>query len=271
MTNLSVLHRYGEELEKALELRTFPLAVKLLEREGDIPEGATRPKRDLGYHLSLCQAFSLSRMKGMSIAELKEDMWCHEPVIGLGMAEPPQYYLEGNTRLQYFKTPEEAVNSVRQSPRLPVGKYVGIVSAPLKTANFEPDLVIIYCNPAQLSQLILARRFVSGGKMESFASALTSGAACVFATVPVIQSRQCQLTLPCSGDRRNALAQDDEVVFTIPGEKLDAIAERITQIDFKLRFATPFDAMPEYTLFESYAKVSRLLGMETSKDVIPGM
>ena len=49
-----------EEFEKRLRLKTFPLAVKLLEKEEDIPPAAKRPKRDLGYHLALCQGFLLA-------------------------------------------------------------------------------------------------------------------------------------------------------------------------------------------------------------------
>jgi uncharacterized protein (DUF169 family) len=104
MVNLDVFQKYGEELEEILRLRTFPLAIKLLEREEDIPEGAVRPVRDFGYHLSLCQAFSRSRHVGtniygaategiappsVTIAMLKEDMWRPEPVIGYGLAGPP--------------------------------------------------------------------------------------------------------------------------------------------------------------------------------------
>jgi uncharacterized protein (DUF169 family) len=44
MTTLREFNRYGEELERILILRTSPLAVKMLEKAEDIPEGAVRPK-----------------------------------------------------------------------------------------------------------------------------------------------------------------------------------------------------------------------------------
>ena len=66
----------AEEIERRLRLKTFPLAVKMLEKEGAIPEGAVRPKRDLGYHLATCQGFAMSRREGTLLAMLKEDMWC---------------------------------------------------------------------------------------------------------------------------------------------------------------------------------------------------
>ena len=76
---------------------------------------------------------------------LKEDMWCFEPVIGLGLAEPPAYFLEGHYRLpRNVETLEAGSNCAHEFPRLEVGKYIGIASAPLTTANFEPDLVKKY-------------------------------------------------------------------------------------------------------------------------------
>ena len=37
MANLKIYHEYGEELEKRLRSKTFPLAVKMLKKEEDIP------------------------------------------------------------------------------------------------------------------------------------------------------------------------------------------------------------------------------------------
>jgi uncharacterized protein (DUF169 family) len=98
MAELECYHGYGDELERRLRLKTFPLALKLLENEGDMPDEAERPLRDFGHHLSLCQAFQISRREGATIAMLKEDNWCPEPVIGYGLGDPPEYFLEGHNR-----------------------------------------------------------------------------------------------------------------------------------------------------------------------------
>jgi len=94
----NTFREYADELESRLRLKTFPLALKLLERDSDVPAGAVRPVKDLGYHLSLCQAFQLSRREGMTVAMQKNDMWCFEPVVGYGLAEPPDYFLQGRNR-----------------------------------------------------------------------------------------------------------------------------------------------------------------------------
>lgn len=52
MPTIKECNRYGQELEKLLRLQTSPIAVKMLESEADIPEGAFRPKKDHGYHLA---------------------------------------------------------------------------------------------------------------------------------------------------------------------------------------------------------------------------
>jgi len=110
MTSVNVFHERAKEIRKLVQLKTFPVAVKLLEKEEDIPEGAKRPVRDLGHHLALCQAFSMSRRDGMSMAMLKQDMWCFPPVIGFGLAEPPPYFLQGHT---YFPSKTQSLEAAK--------------------------------------------------------------------------------------------------------------------------------------------------------------
>ena len=52
MTTQNEFNEYGRLLEKTLRMHTSPLAVKMLESDADIPEGAYRPKRDDGIHYS---------------------------------------------------------------------------------------------------------------------------------------------------------------------------------------------------------------------------
>ena len=153
---MNVFNEYGKRIEKQIRSASRPMAVKLLESEDEIPEEAKRPKRDYGACISTCQCFALSRMYGETVAQLFEDMWCPEPVIGFGLAEPPQYFLDGHNRYPGGVASLEAgANWAREFPRLEVGRCVGLVSAPLRTASFEPDVAVIYCNSAQLLRLLL--------------------------------------------------------------------------------------------------------------------
>lgn len=262
MTKLDKLNGYGEEMERRLQLRTSPFAVKLLEKEEDIPQGTIRPKRDLGIHLGLCQAFAMSRREGKQVAMLKEDHWCYPPVIALGLAEVPEFILEGNIDYpQRVADLEAAKRLARTSLRLELGKYAGTVSAPLKTASFEPDLVVIYCNSAQLRCLLTAIKYKEGYQVTS---TLEPGGACVQATVPTILSGECNVAIPCMGDRKVGLARDDEMIFSVPESMLEDLMLGLMHLDeINSGYAGTVPTMkPEYPLYKPYVKVGKILGME---------
>ena len=264
MLELDILHNYGEELERRLRLATFPMAIKLLKKGEKITEGAKRPWLDFGHHLSACQGFSMSRRQGATVAMLKEDMWCPEPVIGFGFAEPPPYFLEGHNRFPgSVATLEGGRTWAREFPRLRPGDYVGIVSAPLTSATFEPDVVVIYGNSAQITQLVLAAEFKDG---RDLTCAISGRAACVYAVVPILQSGRFQVTLPCPGDRQKAGAQDDEIIFSAPKERMAELMEGLRRRDDHMRGQpTVFTLKPEYPLSESYTKIAGMMGMNLEK------
>lgn len=260
MTRLSILHEYGKELEQRIRLQTFPLSIKLLERESDIPTNAERPLRDFGCRMTLCQCYALSRKEKKSIAMFKEDMWCFEPIVGYGWVEPPQYFIEGHNRFpQDVKDLEAGRNYASDFPRLQVGKYAGVVSAPLTEADFEPDLVMIYCNSEQLSLLLLGREYMDGHDLKC---SLSSHAACVYSVVSAIKNGECQVAIPCRGDRYFAFAGDDEFILTVPTQKLEDLMTGLRQIEktgFGNRLPKNPRMMREPDLPDSYVKILDML------------
>jgi len=258
---LKALHELGVQIENLLRLKTFCLGLKLIGTEDNMPPRAKRPKKDLGYHLSLCQALAISRREGRSIALQKDDMWCFEPVLGLGFAEPPKDFLEGHNRFPgTVRTLEAGKNWAQAFPRLDPGRFKGIVSAPLTRVDFVPDIVIIYCDPAQLTQLLTAVNWNDGSDITC---RLSGHAACVYSIVPVIQNEQFQITSPCMGDRRRALAQDDEIIFSAPMKKIFDLVKGLKDLARnECGLPLRFQQMHEYELEESYAKIARLIGMD---------
>ncbi|OGN96982.1 MAG: hypothetical protein A2Y89_04740 [Chloroflexi bacterium RBG_13_51_18] len=209
MPSISDYNRYGEELERALLLKTAPIAVKMLEKEADIPEGAIRPKRDRGYHLAQCQAFAMTRRQRITIAMLKEDHWCWAPLMAYGMVEDPH---------------DAFVDAHTSFPRFEYGKYIGIVTGPLSSAKFEPDLVLIYSNTAQLRDLISIPKFQEKTLVKSEFDPIDS---CVYSVVPVLTGGQYRITLPDPGEYSRAMAGDDEIIFSVPKDKLEKLAEGV--------------------------------------------
>jgi uncharacterized protein (DUF169 family) len=212
MTSLDQFKSYGEEMEKSLLLRTSPIAVKMLEKEEDIPEGAVRPKRDYGYHLAQCQAFALSRRDKATVAMLKEDSWCPAPLMAYGMVERPK---------------ESPVVKSHPYDCFEYGKYVGIVSAPLRATTFEPDVVIVYSNTAQLRGLLLAMKFED--------IPLVHGhffpPSCAYAVVNVMLTGQYWVVLPDPGEYQRALTGEGEIMFSIPGDKMAEVISDLRQYE----------------------------------------
>jgi uncharacterized protein (DUF169 family) len=209
LTTIQEYNKYGQELEEALLLKTSPIAVKMLETEKDIPEGAIRPKKDRGYHLAQCQAFAMTRRQGLTIAMLKEDHWCWAPLMGYGLVEDPH---------------DAFVDSHAFFPRFEQGKYIGMVTAPLKTANFEPDMVLIYSNTAQLRDMIMIPKYQDKELVKSEFDPIDS---CVFSVVPVITDGKYRITLPDPGEASRAFAGDDEIIFSVPKDKLAGLVEGV--------------------------------------------
>lgn len=252
---------YAQELDRYLRLRSYPIAVKMLQSEDEISENTKRPKRDFGHCLSTCQGFSISRREGISLAMLKEDMWCFEPVIGYGIEEPPDYFLQGHNRFPAdVENLEASSNWAQDFPRFEPGKYIGIMFAPLSSADFNPDLVMVYCDPAQLTLLLYGSAYKDGSDITS---RLSGHAACVYSVVPLMQTGKSQVAVPCMGDRTRAMAQDFEMIFSLPRGKMEDLIEglgHISERDRSIPFG--FTLQPEYELEESYFKIAKKLDME---------
>jgi len=99
------------------------------------------------------------------------------------------------------------------------------VYAPLREAAFEPDLVLVRGTPRQVMLLSEAARAVG-----AFDGGATIGRpAC--AMLPYAESHGLAVTsLGCIGNRVYTGLGDDELYFTMPGAKVDAIVAKLETI-----------------------------------------
>jgi uncharacterized protein (DUF169 family) len=261
MFNQSEFVEFRADFEKYVRPKYYPLAVKLLKEEKEIPDESIRPKADLECRLSVCQAYGISRRRGDVISMLKEDMWCPEPIICYGLVKPPDYFLKGHMNLnegyegQYLKNLEAAERYAASLPRFEAGKYIGVVSAPMMRASFIPDLILVYCNSAQITQLVSAVAYSSGQPIAS----TIGGGACIRSVVPAIKSREFQISVPCGGDRRWGLTQDDDMIFSIPKEKMKVLLEGLKGIGH--RDPVDFVVRPTHELPPGYFHTLEILGL----------
>jgi len=261
---LEELHNMGTEFERWLRVRVHPIAVKLLESKDDIPEGAIIPTRDLRKRITLCQAFSKSQRTGETIAMFKEDHWCFEPLIGLGLAERIPAFLEGYHRYpDSVKDMRAASEWCKNMPYLEFGRYEGVVTGPISTCKFMPDVIVIHVNGMMTSQLLIVKNWIDGGDIHC---QLSGHAGCVYSIVPAIKQKSCNVAIPCRGDRQVAMAQDDEIFFSFVPEMLPDFVAGINWLE-KQNWGIPMNLMlkEEVELRPKYIEMAKKLGVDLRK------
>jgi len=264
MITLEEVHEMGAELEGWLRMRVHPIAVKLLKDEEEVPEEAIIPTRDWGHKYALCQSLARSQRNGETIAMFIGDHWCPEPVIGLGLAERIPYFLEGHHRYPDSVRDLKAGSKwCTNMPFLEYGLYKGVLSAPVNTCSFTPDVIVMHVNGMMTSQLLNVRNWIDGKDIHA---QLSGHAACVYTIVPPLLNRDCQVAIPCKGDRSIALAQDDEILFSLVPEMLPHFIEGLRWLDghgWSIPMIQRYHE--EYDLKLSYKELADRLGMDTRK------
>jgi uncharacterized protein (DUF169 family) len=245
MPTIKEFNHYGEELENLLGLPTSPVAVKMLEKEADIPQSAVRPKKDRGYHLAQCQAFAMSRREKTTVAMLKEDNWCPGAVSSYGLVpKPDDPVARAQNTGEYFE----------------YGKYIGILTAPLKKADFVPDAVIIYCDTNQLRIMLLSLKPEERALVKSNFFPFS----CSNSVVPVINHGEYWINLPDPGEYARALTIAGEMMFSVPADRLPGLVENLRGMERnESGFAHETMMMrPDFPQPELYKKVFEAWGMD---------
>lgn len=237
--------------------QTFPLAIRM--SEGEIPEKAKRPLKTLGFSIAICQGIGMARRYGWILALGKEDNLCPYGGLALGFLPPKEGWLEGNF-LGPAPNKEVAIKMAQVMRRIEYGRYNYVIISPLHSADFEPHLILVYGNSAQIMRLVQGRLFFEGGALLF----QTTGSFDCSDIIPgTILSDECQVILPCGGDRVFGLTQDDEMAFTMPLSKVEITLKGLEAghksglqrypIPFNFRFQPQFP--PNYVqLYEYLAK-----------------
>ncbi len=212
----------SRELHEMLVLRYEPIAVTMIENDADVPETAIRPMRDFGKHMALCQAFTSTRRNNKSFYLDKKAQWCWNPLVGLGLVDASEGTdsFELISRVIGIPDPDEARAFFAKFPRLPLGKYEGILVEPLSTCSTKPDVVLIYANNAQLRSMVWGIKSMTGKLLSTELDAIDS---CVYAIVPPMQTGDYRVTLPDPGELERAMAEDDEIILSVPGDRLSEL------------------------------------------------
>lgn len=214
------LSKIEEAMSTYVKPQTYPLAVKMLHTEDEIPQEAKNPLRDYGASFALCQALALSRREGLTIVLDRESQSCPIALVGLGFVKSDEY-LSGKYALAPTNQPIEARKKAAEAmPRFQYGRFKYILISPIQSARFDPDVIVFYGNGAQVMRMIQAAVFSSG---MSLMSKSTGVGGCLFAVVAPILEGVCKFTVPGNGERRLGLVGDGELGFAVPKDRFEEV------------------------------------------------
>ncbi|MEW5722435.1 MAG: dephospho-CoA kinase [Thermodesulfobacteriota bacterium] len=202
--------------EQLLRLRSFPVAFKMLEDRADLEKIPFL--RPCAEKVTLCQLITRVRCFDWTVGATTENFLSPACPSIIGLAETPELFRDGTFRsIVWVRTREDGRRYEASIPKLPVGRYQAVALAPLVYNPFDPDLVLLYANPAQMMLLINALQFEDYEVLRFFCVGESS---CADAIVRCYQDGKPALTIPCYGERRYGHAQDDELVMALPASYL---------------------------------------------------
>ena len=204
-------------LERLMRLKSFPVAFKLFEDRTSL---STVPFiRRMNTKSTLCQLINLVRNFDWTVGADLDDFMSEVCASIIGLTDIPDYMKDGTFRsIVWTKSRADGKKFENAIPRLPTGKYEAVAMAPLVYNPFDPDIVLIYANPAQMMLLINSLQFEDYEVMQFYCVGETS---CSDAIARCYLNRKPALSIPCYGERRYGHAQDDELVMAIPVEMMD--------------------------------------------------
>jgi uncharacterized protein (DUF169 family) len=158
---------------------------------------------------------------------------------------------------------DEFVKATTSFPCFEFGKYIGMVTAPLKTAAYEPDMVLLYAEPGQVRQLLMAVKFGDKSLVTSVFDPIDS---CAYAVVPVIEKGEYRITIPDPGEHARAASGDDEIIFSIPKAKMSVIVSSLKQMQEQMNQAKSFENIelrPDFPRPDFYIRLFKKWGLDT--------
>ena len=215
-------------LEALLRLKTFPLAIKFLEDPEELSKNrwVRRPDKNL----TLCQLISIVRTFDWTVGVTADDLNLEcASIVGLvDFNDLPEALKDGTFRsLVWCKTKQDGKKFESAIQRIPAGKYKAMTLAPLVYSSSDPDIVLVYANPAQMILIINALQFEDYERLQFFCVGESS---CSDAIAGCYLSGKPSLTIPCYGERRFGHAQDDEMVIGLLPKDVEKVEKNLEEL-----------------------------------------
>jgi len=229
----------GKELRRYINTETFPVAVRILKNKNEIPNGVRTPLKDLKVKMAHCQAATIARKYGWTIAMTKEDLGCAISGHNYGWEPANQDgAIDFLTRMNYAADTKAALNILQSSRTLKPDQCEAVAYSPLEWTRIVPDVILIYLNPAQLMRCIHGSTQRTGQPITCSFSG--RAASCTEGVLGAFLDQSPKVVVPGNGDRVWATAQDHEMAYALPASHLKDLIEGLSKTHEKgIRYPIP--------------------------------
>ncbi len=216
----------SKKLVNLLGLNGKPIAVSLLKRSGDIPDGMEEIKDPLRY----CQMLQNARYEGVVSLATSVKHTCKGGAAAIGLEDYPENIKTGAL---YFEKLNKGISLstsrrvVDNMPRPTPGSTVATIVAPLDNTPTRPDVIIVIGNTLAARRIAHAVIYRHGGRMHSNFAGIQS--TCADATGSPYTTGEVNISIGCDGAAKNAGLTDDEMVVGIPEELLEDIVNILAE------------------------------------------
>ncbi|HWQ49554.1 MAG TPA: DUF169 domain-containing protein [Methanosarcina sp.] len=221
------INSYGQKMVEYLELKTSPVAVKLISKGGEIPSGIKKVDEVMTH----CQFIDRVRTTGEEFYTLAEDQMCKIGSGTLGLNEIPPEVPSGESYYKEFKlfgTQGAARRTAEVMPILPPNTTDAIIYSPLEKTSLVPDVAVIICNPKKVMLLTQAYMYKTGGRLE--VSFVGTQSLCSEGVVQTYKEGKAGIGLGCLGSRTFTKMEDEEMVMGISIELLADVVSGLKEI-----------------------------------------
>jgi uncharacterized protein (DUF169 family) len=208
-------------IKSRLKLRTEPIAFRRLQDASELEsiEGVIRWSQGCVF----CQIPYMARVSKLTVAVTSDDELNHRCKRIHGLVPSLEEDVEeecSQLSRTWMPSPEEAMKQQGDYPAVPPGQ--AIVAGPLAKATFEPDMIMVFGNPAQVMMLLCGMQKV---RYEMFDFTFVGEGACMDSFGRYYTTGKTSVAIPCYGERALGQVADDEIVIALPPQELDRAIE----------------------------------------------
>lgn len=221
------MQEFAQTFRRILQLKTSPVAVRILKNHEEIPVLFKRPEAPLP---SFCFAV-MESFKGKGFFITRSDVLCTMGLTALGLKKEGSKLGRHKQGVQIgvFGNEEAAQNYFSKGVCLPAGQTKGVAMSPLEKAVMGVDVVLFKVNSEQAMWLLTATQYLTGERNDFCVGTGFQGVCGDVIVYPLI-SKKVNMTVNGVGDRIAVTMGKHELFLGIPGPLIKKIADNLTEI-----------------------------------------